>query len=808
MAESVTKSFFPSQIASDIEKQSLEYGLKVGKAIESEWFDKDSGSNRYRSHEINFHRLRLYARGEQSIQKYKDELSINGDLSYLNLDWKPVPIIPKFVDIVVNGISERTYDVKAYSQDPYGVEKRTDYMETILADMETRELAQFSKQAFGIDITDTPEDELPETREELDLHMQLTYKQAVELAEEQAINTILETNKYDLTRRRVNYDLAVLGIGAVKNTFSKSEGVKVNYVDPANLVYSHTDSPYFEDVYYVGEVKVIPMNELKKEFPNLSQEDLEEIMQQPHNNKNGYSRTHLNDNYVDTNQIEVLYFNYKTYMNEVYKVKTLGSGASKIIVKDDSFNPPQELVEQNFERVARSIEILYEGVLILGTKKLLKWQIAKNMVRPKSDNTKVKLNYSIVAPRMYNGKIESLVSRITGFADMIQLTHLKLQQVLSRLIPDGVYLDADGIAEVDLGNGTNYNPQEALNMFFQTGSIIGRSLTADGDMNPGKVPIQEIASGNGGAKMQSLIQTYNYYLQMIRDVTGLNEARDGSTPSKDALVGVQKLAAANSNTATRHILQSSLFLTSELAECVSLRVSDIIEYSPTRDAFIQSIGVHNVATLEEMSNLHIHDFGIFIELTPDDEEKQILENNIQAAVAQKGIDIEDAIDLREIKNIKLANQLLKIRRKKKQDRDQQMQERNIQAQAEANAQAQQVAAQAEVQKQQALIQINSELEKLKGQIDSQKMQQEVAAKKELMQLEFQMNMQLKQMEVEAQKGKETSKEDRKDNRTKIQATQQSELIDQRKNEKPPKNFESSGNDVMDGGFSLGSFEPR
>ncbi len=808
MAESVTKSFFPSQIASDIEKQSLEYGLKVGKAIESEWFDKDSGSNRYRSHEINFHRLRLYARGEQSIQKYKDELSINGDLSYLNLDWKPVPIIPKFVDIVVNGISERTYDVKAYSQDPYGVEKRTNYMETILADMETRELAQFSKQAFGIDITDTPEDELPETKEELELHMQLTYKQAVELAEEQAINTILETNKYDLTRKRVNYDLAVLGIGAIKNTFSKSEGVKVDYVDPANLVYSHTDSPYFEDVYYVGEVKVIPMNELKKEFPNLSQEDLEEIMQQPHNNKNGYSRTHLNDNYVDTNQIEILYFNYKTYMNEVYKVKTLGSGASKIIVKDDSFNPPQELIEQNFERVSRSIEVLYEGVLILGTKKLLKWEIAKNMVRPKSDNTKVKLNYSIVAPRMYNGKIESLVSRITGFADMIQLTHLKLQQVLSRMIPDGVYLDADGIAEVDLGNGTNYNPQEALNMFFQTGSIIGRSLTSEGDMNPGKVPIQEISSGSGGQKMQTLIQTYNYYLQMIRDVTGLNEARDGTTPSKDALVGVQKLAAANSNTATRHILQSSLFLTSELAECVSLRISDIIEYSPTRDAFIQSIGVHNVATLEEMSNLHIHDFGIFIELTPDDEEKQILENNIQAAVAQKGIDIEDAIDLREIKNIKLANQLLKIRRKKKQERDQQMQERNIQAQAQANAEAQQVAAQAEVQKQQALIQINSELEQLKGQIASQKMQQEVAAKKELMQLEFQLNMQLKQMEVEAQKGKENNKEDRKDKRTKIQASQQSELIDQRAKEKPPKNFESSGNDVMEGGFNLGSFEPR
>tara|TARA_R100001463_G_scaffold91320_1_gene146018 strand:- start:373 stop:1410 length:1038 start_codon:yes stop_codon:yes gene_type:complete len=345
-------------------------------------------------------------------------------------------------------------------------------------------------------------------------------------------------------------------------------------------------------------------------------------------------------------------------------------------------------------------------------------------------------------------------------------------------------------------------------MFFQTGSIIGRSLTSDGDLNRGKVPIQEIASSNGGAKMQSLITTYNYYLQMIRDVTGLNEARDGSTPSKDALVGVQKLAAANSNTATRHILQSGLFLTNQLAECISLRVSDIIEYSPTRDAFIQSIGVHNVATLDEMSNLHLHDFGIFIELSPDEEEKQILENNIQAAVAQKGIDIEDAIDLREIKNIKLANQLLKIRRKKKQQRDQQIAQQNIQAQAEANAQAQQVAAQAEVQKQQSLIQINSELEKLKGQIEQQKLQQEVASKKELMQLEFQINMQLKQMEVEAQKSKDTVKEDRKDNRTKIQATQQSELIDQRKNQTSPKNFESSGNDVIQGGIGLGSFEPR
>jgi hypothetical protein len=805
MAESGIKSYFPSQTVSDAEKLSYDYGLKVGKAIEQEWFNSDRGSNRYRTNHNDFHNLRLYARGEQSIQKYKDELSINGDLSYLNLDWKPVPIISKFVDIVVNGIAERTYDIKAYSQSPNGVEKRTKYMEAIMNDMEFQEFDSFAAENFGVDTKESDQKELPETPEELQLHMQLTYKQAVELAEEQALNVLFDGNKYELTKKRFYYDLTVLGIGAVKTSFNTSEGVTVDYVDPANLVYSYTDSPYFDDIYYVGEVKTIPVNELAKQFPHLSESDLEDIVKNKSYNRSNYNSRHSYDK-EDNNTIQVLYFNYKTYMNEVYKVKETGTGADKIIPKDDSFNPPQDK-EGGYSKMLRSIETLYDGAMILGTNKLLKWEMAKNMMRPKSDFTKVKMNYAIVAPRIYNGKIDSLVKRITGFADMIQLTHLKLQQVMSRMVPDGVYLDADGLAEVDLGNGTNYNPQEALNMFFQTGSVIGRSFTSDGDMNPGKVPIQEITSGSGGNKMQALIGNYNYYLQMIRDVTGLNEARDGSMPDKNALVGVQKLAAANSNTATRHILQAGLYLTAETAECLSLRISDIIEYSPTKDAFIQAIGVHNVATLEEMSELHLYDFGIFIELQPDEEEKGLLENNIQMALQQKSIELEDAIDLREIRSVKLANQLLKIRRKKKQERDRQLQLENIQAQSQSNTQAAQAAAQVEMQKDQALNAGKAELSQMQAQIDMQKMQQEAALKKELMALEFQYNMQLKGVEVDGVKNREKQKEDRKDERTKIQATQQSEMIDQRNSGKPPKNFESAGNDILGGGFDLGSFDP-
>jgi hypothetical protein len=807
MAEAVVKSYFPSQIASDLEKVSQEYGLKVAKAIENEWFKRDSGTNRYHNNQNTFHRRRLYARGEQSVQKYKDELSTNGDLSYLNIDWKPVPIIPKFVDIVVNGMSDRVFDIKAFSQDPYGMSKRTEYMESIIRDMQTQELNEFVQKEFGISLFENKKEELPDSKEELELHMQLSYKQAAEIAQEQALNTILEGNKYDLTRRRLNYDLTVLGMACVKNTFSTSEGVKVDYVDPADIIYSYTDSPYFEDIYYVGEVKTIPLNELKKQFPSLTNEDLEGITKQGIQNTDFYNRGMDATNNIDQNSVQILYFNYKTYMNEVYKVKESATGGSKIIIKDDQFNPPMDVLDGNFEKVSRSLEVLYEGAMVLGTNTILKWELAKNMMRPKSDHTKVKMNYSIVAPRMYKGRIESLVSRIEGFADMIQLTHLKLQQVLSRMVPDGVYLDADGLAEIDLGNGTNYNPQEALNMFFQTGSVIGRSFTSTGDMNPGKMPIQELTSGSGNNKLASLIQTYNYYLQMIRDVTGLNEARDGSSPDKNALVGVQKLAAANSNTATRHILQAGLFLTAETAECLSLRISDILEYSPTRDAFIQSIGAHNVATLEEMSSLHLYDFGIFIELTPDDEEKQLLENNIQMALSAGLIELGDAIDLREIKNIKLANQLLKIRRKQKLEKDQQMQQANIQAQAQANAQAQQVAAQAEVQKAQALQQMEMQMEQMKAQMARERLIAEAEVKKQLMQLEFQMNMQLKTMEADVYKTKEGFKEDRKDQRVNKQASRQSDLIDQRQNNTPPKNFESSGNDVL-GGFDLGSFEPR
>jgi len=797
-----TTSSFPSQVVPDAEKATYDYGLRVARAIEDEWFRNDRGRyDRFNTNYDNFHRLKLYARGEQSVQKYKDELSINGDLSYLNLDWKPVPIIPKFVDIVVNGMSQRSYDIKAFAQDPASIKKRTKYAEALNRDMQEKDLIKELQQLTGMDLSASQGVGLNmESDEDLQLHMQMNYKESVEVAEEELINQVLDYNRYDLIRKRLNYDLTVLGIACVKTSFNHSNGIEVQYVDPSCLVYSYTDDPNFEDLYYVGEVKSVSISELKKQFPNLTVSEIEQIQKYPGNSN--YTRN-FNGRY-DDQTVQVLYFEYKTYTNQVFKIKETASGLEKTLEKQDVFLEAPET--DNFKKAFRSIETLYRGAKILGHEMMLNWTMCPNMTRPNADTTRVNMNYNIVAPRLYKGRVESLVSRITTFADMIQLTHLKLQQVMSRVVPDGVFMDVDGLAEVDLGNGTSYNPAEALNMYFQTGSIVGRSYTQDGGPNPGKVPIQELSTSNGMGKIQSLIQTYQYYLQMIRDVTGLNEARDGSNPDKNSLVGLQKIAAANSNTATRHILQASLYLTLKTCENISLRVADALMFPMTKQSLMQSISKYNVGTLNELSKLNIHDFGIFLELEPDEEEKQLLENNIQVALKSGQIDLEDVIDIREVNNLKLANQMLKKRRKDKAARDQQAQQANIQAQAEANAKAAEQAALAESQKQQIITQQKIQLEKAKSDFEINKFEREAQVKQQLMELEFNYNMQLAQAQGQAKIQEDKFKEDRKDQRTKIQATQQSELIDQRKNDLLPKNFESAGNDTL-GGFGLEQFTP-
>jgi len=800
-------SQFPSQAVSDSEKKSIEYGTAVATAIEQEWFNRGNGSKgRYYDLQDDFHRLRLYARGEQSIRKYKDEFAINGDLSYLNLDWKPVPIIPKFVDIVVNGMQDRLYNVRAIGEDPISTNKRTKYVEGIQRDMNTNSMLDLIQKELGANVRNIDKESLPGSSEELDLFMQLNYKQGIEIAQEQAITNIFNQNKYENNiKPRIDYDIAVLGIGAAKHSFNNTDGIKLDYVDPANLIWSYTEDPYFSDCYYFGEVKRIKINELKKQFPSLTNEDIGELAKKSGSYKNYNNSYNVEDdqNY-DNNIATVLYFNWKTWENNVYKIKEISSGAEKVIEKDDSFNPPKDK-RTRFQRVAKAQEVVYEGVYVLGASTLLKWKKATNMIRPHSNTNKVLMNYIVAAPRIYKGRIDSLVSKMTPYADLIQLTHLKLQQAIQRMTPSGVYIDADGLAEIDLGNGTSYNPQEALNMYFQTGSIIGRSLTVEGDPNPGKVPIQELPGG-GGNQVQLLIGAYNQYLQMIRDITGLNEARDGSDPDPKALVGVQKMAAANSNVATRHILDSSLFITITLAEAISMRFKDVLEFHPTKEAFISALGQFSVGSLEELKNLHLHDFGIFLDLQPDEIEKQALEANIQIALSQQSIFLEDAIDIREVRNIRLANQLLKFRRLKKQAVDQQAAQAAAVAQAEAQGAAQIEIENAKSQAAQVKADSTIQISTAENELNIKKMQFEAETKKALMQFEYDLNVKLKELELSAQK-ELVEKQSETQERIADKKISVNSIAGPPKTEKPKKSFESKGNDVL-GGFDLSRFEAK
>ena len=797
---------FPTQLATDAEKASKEFGLKVGQSIMWEWFAKTGNNCRYYSQWIDFHRIRLYARGEQPIAKYKEQFQVDGDMSHINLDWTPVPIIPKFVDIVVNGMNDRLFEVKTYAQDAMSMEKRTKFQEMVEADMISKDFLLQTQQEFGIDAFNVPPQDLPENEQELNLFMQLKYKPAIEIAEEEAINTILDVNHYNDVRKRVDYDITTIGIGMVKHSFVPGTGVRVEYVDPANMVYSYTESPTFDDCFYFGEVKQVPITELIKIKPDITNEELAEIQQlgTAWYNYYGVLRPYRSDLF-NRDVVTLMYFNYKTDKTYVYKKKYTDNGGARVIEKDENFQVPEGM-EERFERIEKRIDVWYEGVMVMGSTYLLKWELAKNMVRPKSASQYALPQYIAVAPRMYKGVIESLTRRMIPFADLIQLTHLKLQQVLQRVVPDGVYIDADGINEVDLGTGAAYNPEDALRLYFQTGSVIGRSMTVDGDLNHGKIPIQELNTNSGQGKITALINAYNQYLSMIRDVTGLNEARDASTPNPDALVGVQKLAALNSNTATRHILEGSLFITRRLSEAISCRIADILEYSDFKEEFTMQIGKYAVGVLDEIKDLYLHDFGVFIEVAPDEEEKAQLEANIQVAMQRDQISLEDAIDIRQMKNLKLANELLKLKRKKKQQEDMKNEQAKIQMQTQGNIQSSQASAQAALQKVQAEAQAKTQLAQAQMQFDIQRMQAEAQVKEQLMQREFEYNMQLKGMEVSQIKQLDLDKEKAKDNRTKLQATQQSKLIEQRQKDLPAMNFESE-EDSLDG-FSLEEFNPR
>lgn len=799
----LTPTTFPSVLIPDSEKATKEYGIRIGSAISWEWFSRSGQSCRFYDQWINFNRLRLYARGEQPIGKYKNLFTVNGSLEHINLDWTIVPAIPNFVDMVVNGMSERLYKVRAEAVDIMSAEKKNAFQDMVEANMNAKEALLNIQKDFGVNGFDIPQGDVPDDQTDLNLYMQLNYKPSIEIAEECAIDTVMQMNKYDDIKKRVTYDIVTLGVGIEKHEFLINKGIDISYVDPANVVYSYTESPTFDDVFYWGEVKRVPLTELYKINPNISKDEMAEIAMYGSAWYDYYTimQPYRNDLF-QRDTVTLLYFNYKTTHNFAYKKKKLANGMEKVIKKGSDFNPEPN---DKFEKVSIPKDVWYEGILVMGSNILLKWEMAKNMVRPESPSQEAISQYVARAPRMYKGRFESLTSRMIPFADQVQLGFLKKQQILSRLIPDGVFLDADGINEVDLGTGANYNPEDAMRMFFQTGSVIGRSMTQDGEFNHAKIPIQEINTNSGQSKLVAINQEIDANLNMMASFTGIT--KNAANPDPDGLVGLQKLAAANSNQATRHILQATLGITRDMATAISFRLADVLQYADFKDELAMQIGKYSVAVLDDVKNLPLHSFAIFIDVAPDEEEKALLEQNINMALTKENINLEDAIDIRSVNNIKLANELLK---KKRKDRDKQKmldEKARVEMQTQGNIQSANAANQAKIQYVQADGQQKMGLAQSEHQFKMEQMREEANLKKELMGVEFGYQMQLKGTVDASVEQREDKKETAKDKRTEMQATQQSKLIEQRQRNLPAQNFEST-NDSMFGDISLAEFEPR
>jgi hypothetical protein len=788
---------FPSQLDSFEVKKTKEWGCELAQAIESEWF-YGLGVNtygvlnsRFNTQRYDFIQRRMYAKGIQSMDKYLDQQKPNGDKSFLNLPTKPISVIPKNVDILVNTLCDRGYYIKAVSTDPIGISERVAYREQIETDRNAKDVIIKAKETFGVDIASMPIENIPETEAEIDLHMELEYKQDVEISQELAIESIFNENYYnEITDRQQKQDMVICGVGWLKNTFVPERGIVLEYVDCENKIQSYTEDPYFRDCFYHGEFKNVPLSQIFIDYQWVNLPGNEKIKEQITNSSDAW----WNYNVIAENQrikgtANLLYFTYKTTRKRAKKIKQKATG-ERIVSSAAEFFDEKSVPNLDFKRVEIEEEILFEGVYLLGTNILLKWEVAENMARPKSNKQKVVDQYIGMAPNMEKGYIDSHVARMIPIEDKIEVIELKVDQIIQPMMADGFIIDPDAISELDFGGGNKFNAQNVMDMFWQTGSIFARSFSASGDPMYSKA-ITELRTGGSLEKLQALVNRKMELLTQIDDVVGLNKASNASTPDKESLLGVNKLASKNTSLSIRHILKGACNNTLRLAEAVTYRIPDLLKYSDLKNDFERKIGVASIKALDSVKNLHLHDFSIFLELELDDEERAKLEQDMSDAIAKGQMSVADKYKVLNVKNLKLALQYMTVLMDKHQAKIQEQEMAKIQANTQSQTQIAQAAEKARQQTMQMELQGKGQLQQLINQGELQKEQLRGDNELRNIQTKLRGEFQIAQVQGGVQMDKLQFLEEKKDERLVKQATMDSEKIEQRKKENAePIDFEA------------------
>jgi len=786
------KSTFPDPLAATEEKVQKAYGLAYAKALVAQWGGVDTEGSLYRKRFKEFETARQYANGTQDTSIYKQILNSldanNGDGTMMTLDWTPVPIVPKFAKIVVNKIISSYRYPQVEAIDPLSQNEKDIKKKKIALRIENKEMFQEAKAA-GLDV-DVDPDKLPQTPEEVEIFLDTNIKTDAEIAAQLATNMTLSWNNFDerVYRRNVE-DLVNCGMAVTKRSNDPNYGIQEEYVDPAYFLHSHTDDPTFSDMIYAGHLKRISIQELKRLAGDQFTEEQYQKIAKTVMNKYGNNASSFVDNYYDQRlgrynygydefTIEVLDFEFLSVDSMIYEKKQSRFGNIGFYFKGNSYEAPKNSVYDR-EPIQMNNATIYGGMHIVGTEYIFNYGQKNNVPKNIHDLTKARMSYSVVATNIRNMIPKSLVSSVIGFADQLQLSHLKIQQAIAKSKPDGIIIDIEGLENVDLGRGGDLQPLEIQDIYEQTGVFYYRSKNPEGGFqNP---PVQQI--DNRIRNINELIALYNHYLRMIRDATGINEVMDGTTPKGEALVGVNQMAVAAGNNALYDVTNSSMILYRKVCEdilkCLQILPAESVLYK----VYEKAIGKTNMKVLNSFKDLPMYNFGIQVMTDLNDRDRQYLEQNIQIALSQKEIDLEDAIAIRNIKDVDQAERLLVIRRKKRIAQQQQLQQANIQAQAQANAQAAQASMQAEVQKEQAMMQMEMQKKQMEFEMKAQLAQLEHKMRMELEQLKGEYGVIEQQIESQVKTSAETMKEDRKDKRVKKQAVEQSKLISQRQGQR-------------------------
>jgi hypothetical protein len=787
------ESVFPDPLADQSQKLNKQYGLQYANAIYSQWGGVDIDGSLYAKRFREFEISRDYANGTQDTSIYKQILTSldpnNGDGSMLSLDWTPVPIVPKFVKIVVNKILSTKMYPNVEAIDPLSRSERDLEKNKVKVRVENRAIIEEAKAA-GLKVRMDPS-QLPETAEEVEIFLESNIKTAAEIAAQIGINLTLSWNDFDerIYRRNVE-DLVTLGLAVVKRENDPNYGIVTKYVDPAYFIHSNTDDPNFTDIVYAGHIQRLSISELKRiageqfteeQYKNMAKT----VMNRFGNNPNTFGSSRYDGNLerynygYDEYTVQIMDFEFMSVDTVVFEKKKSAYGNIGFYHKGEKYTPPTNSVYDR-EAVYMQNTTLYGGCYIIGTNYVYNYGIKKNVPKNVHDISRTRMSYSAVATNLRRMIPKSIVSGVIGFADQLQLSHLKIQQAIAKAKPDGLLVDIEGLENVQLGRGGELQPLDIQDIYEQTGVFYYRSKNAEGGFqNP---PVRTL--DNSIRNINELINLYNHYLRMIRDATGINEVMDGSSPKGDQLVGVRQQQLAAGNNALYDITNASLVLyrrvCEDIVKCLQIMPPKSILYQ----AYENAVGKENMSVLSSFSNLPMYNFGVRVVSDMNEIDKTYLEQNIQIALSQKEIDLEDAIAIRQLRDVDQAERLLVVRRKKRQKQQQEQAQQNSQMQAQMNAQVAQATSQGKMQE-----------EQMRAQLEAQKIQLESQAKAQLMQLEYQLKMQLEdlkgrysvaeqQIESGVKQNLENEKEDRKDDRVKKQAVEQSKLISQRKGERP------------------------